>query len=97
MNSLQEFPLLMCHYIKLGMGLHSITRIFSHTFATCDTIFVELSLFNAPEFDNDTSMWSVPATPSPSGTTITSIMDISQPLVVAREDDNDTLWFLTYH
>ena len=72
-----------------------IIRIFSHTFTTCATIFLEISLFDAPVFDNDTSMWSVPLISRT--TTITSVQDISQPLVVAREDDNNTLWFLNYH
>ncbi len=73
-----------------------IIRIFTHTFAKCATIFLEVSLFNAPTFDNDTSMWSVPLPLGPT-TCITSILDISQPLVVAREDDNNTLWFLNYN
>ena len=72
-----------------------ITRIFSHTFARCDTIFVEISLFDTPMLDNDTSMWTVPL-PSRT-TTITSVQDISQPLVIAREEDENALWFLNYH
>jgi hypothetical protein len=72
-----------------------INSIFTHTFAKLQTNFVELSIFGTAVFDCDVKMWSASNSASATASVkIIPLQDISNPLVVAREDND--IWFLNF-
>ena len=67
--------------------------IFSHQFANRTEIFAMINLYGDASFDENVEMWFAP--PTSEALAIYAIGHISEPLVVAH-DENLFTWFLNY-
>ena len=71
-----------------------ITTIFSHTFGNHTGIFAMVTIYDDATFDQDVGMWFTQSVKE--SLVISPIEDLSEPLVVAQDNENMVTWFLSY-
>jgi len=69
-----------------------IKNLFAHCFAENNTIFAEKDLFGEAHHDEELTIWFTP-TPTIISAFLT-LKEISEPLVVANDDESSVIWFL---
>ena len=69
-----------------------IKQLFTNSFAETNTVFATLNTFGPPSCDEESEIWFVSG--DITGTVLLPLEEISEPLVIARENESSAIWFL---
>ena len=76
--------------------LGHISMILQHRFANTTKVFALITIYGNATFDEDVAMWFTPWPPVTEMIVMSSVEDLSEPLVVAHDEENMVIWFLNY-